>query len=185
MATVSTAKITGLESLTSKLRAMSAAAAEENLRLAGTAGAVPVVNAAKGKAPKRTRTLARSIGSEVLESDREHVLIGIGTDLEYAAIQEFGGTVTPKERMFLTVPLTEAAKATGASGWGDALRPVMAEDGQSGVLVDEEGAAQYALVKQVTIPAQPYLRPALDENRAEAAREAGEVLRMLILKVVG
>jgi HK97 gp10 family phage protein len=183
--TVLTAKITGMEELSAKLKKLGDATASENLRLAGTAGALPVMNGAKNKAPKRTRNLARSIASEVLESDRSHVLIGIGTDVEYAALQEFGGTVTPKERQFLTVPLTEQGRQYASARNAPDLHAVMKKGGQSGVLVDPQGVAHYTLVKSVTIPAHPYLRPALDENRAAASREAGETLRQLIERAVG
>jgi hypothetical protein len=50
-----------------------------------------------------------------------------------------------------------------------------------GVLVDEAGAAQYALVTSVTIPAKPYLRPALDNN-VEAVRSQ---LENIIAQLLG
>lgn len=180
MTTILTAKIEGMDQLVAKLQRLGEAAAGEKLRQAGMAGAVPIMNGAKNSAPKLTRTLSRSITREVLESTATRVEIGIGTDVEYAAIQEFGGTIVPKGKQYLAVPLTdEARRYANASGF-PGLKPRFGRGGQSGALVDDSGVAQYALVKSVTIPAQPYLRPALDQNRNAAKNEIREVLRLVI-----
>lgn len=78
------------------------------------------------------------------------VMFKIGTDLEYAAIQEFGGTITPKN--------------------GSALRfPVDHHNGGYGM-------TEWVTVASVTLPAQPYLRPAFDNKRFAARDEVGRVL---------
>lgn len=177
-------RIDGLDELLRDFGRLAEAVRGEALKAAGMAMALPVETSAKGKAPKRTRNLGRSIHWEVLEADDTHVLVGVGTDVEYAAVQEFGGTIVPKERQFLAVPLTEAARALENARDFAGLKVRMARGGQGGALVDESGVAQYALVKSVTIPAQPYLRPALDENRDEVKREAAEVLRQKIREAV-
>lgn len=161
------------------------AARGEALRAAGMAMALPVEGSAKGKAPKRTRNLGRSIHWELLEEDEVHVLVGVGTDVEYGPVQEFGGTITPKNGQFLAVPLTEQARQYENARNFVGLRVRMARGGQGGALVDTQGTAHYALVKSVTIPAHPYLRPALDENRETVKNEAAEVLRMKIRQAVG
>lgn len=69
----------------------------------------------------------------------------VGTDLEYAAIQEFGGTVRAKNAKSLHFEI----------------------DGED------------IFVQSVTIPAQPYLRPAFDTMRWAAREEIGRVLGQL------
>jgi phage gpG-like protein len=66
-----------------------------------------------------------------------------GTDVVYAAIQEFGGVITPKHAKMLA--------------W-----------------TDETGAFHTA--HSVTIIAQPYLRPAWDENIDKAITEVKKSL---------
>lgn len=179
-----TYKVEGLEELLRKFKQLEEAGREDGLRAAGGAMGMVVEGSAKGKAPKRTRNLGRSIHWEVLELDGVHVLVGVGTDVEYGPVQEFGGTITPKKGQFLAVPLTEAARQYEDARSFDGLRVRMGRGGQSGALVDASGTAHYALVRSVTIPAHPYLRPALDENRVRVRDEAGEVLRLKIMGAV-
>lgn len=70
------------------------------------------------------------------------VAVRVGTNLEYAAIHEFGGVIRAKG---------------------------------GGKLTFEVEPGVWRSVRQVTIPARPYLRPALDEHGAAAIRIAGEV----------
>ena len=73
------------------------------MRLAVKAGAQPIENAAEMKAPKKTRTLARSITTAIEASrDRAEAAIGpSGAAIPYAAQVEFGGTILPKNAKFL------------------------------------------------------------------------------------
>ena len=84
-----------------ELAKLSDAVAEEHLVTAATAGALIVQNAAKERAPKRTRTLSRSIHTETLESSRDKAEVAVGTDVVYAGIQEYGGVITPKQAKML------------------------------------------------------------------------------------
>lgn len=168
--------VTGLDGLAAAFEAAQAATRGQMLVNAAMAGALPVQNAAKEKAPARTSNLRRSIHSEVAAQDESYAEVVVGTDVEYATIHEFGGTITPKNAKYLAIPLTDAARAAITPlNFPGRLRPIMR--GGSGVLVDQAGEAQYALRKSVSIPARPYLRPALDEN-ADAARDAmGQALK--------
>lgn len=76
----------------------------------------------------------------------------VGTDLEYAAIHEFGGTIEPKSRTFLRF---------------------------------EIGGQEIFTKGPVTIPAQPYLRPALDANRPAVEQAIGAVLGARLQAVAG
>lgn len=144
---------------------------------AAMAGGLPIQNAAKEKAPRRTRNLSRSIHEEVAEQTAQYVEIAIGTDLEYAAMQEFGGVVKPKNVKYLAIPLTEEGRQyVSPRDFPRELHPVFGRSG-SGVLVDKSGTAHYALRKSVIIPAHPYLRPAADEQEDAAVSATGQVLK--------
>jgi HK97 gp10 family phage protein len=88
-----TATITGMSELMSKFKALDEAVQAQALERAAIAGALPIQNYAQQKSPKKTRTLERSIHTEVVESSNTEVTVEIGTDVVYAAIQEFGGTI--------------------------------------------------------------------------------------------
>lgn len=126
-------EMVGLNEFKAQLGRLTGATSGHMLGQAGTAGLLLVQNAAKQKVPKRTRTLSRSIHTEVLEERASYAEVATGTDLEYAAIQEFGGVIMPKKAKMLH--------------W-----------------VDRE-TGEDVFAHSVTIPAQPYLRPAWDENK--------------------
>lgn len=79
----------GLQETQLKLRAFSGAInGPERLTIA-RAGGIVVQSEAKIRAPKKTGTLSRSI--QMVNSGAGSV--DVGTNLIYAAIQEFGGTI--------------------------------------------------------------------------------------------
>lgn len=119
---------------------------EDQLEAAVKAGALIVVTDAKGRAPKKTRTLSRSIHMETMEKSLDVVVVAVGTNLEYAAIQEFGGVITPNE----------------------AEKLVFEVDGQT-VFADA-----------VQIPAQPYLRPAIKQNKDAIQEEVADAFREIL-----
>lgn len=61
------------------------------------AAALPIVNAAKEKAPKKSTNLARSIHAGEPEVGASGGRIEVGTDMIYARIQEYGGEIEAKE----------------------------------------------------------------------------------------
>ena len=163
----STVVILGEPELQAWFDDLDAELSESVLVSAAQAGGLPIQNSAKEKAPKRTRTLSRSIHMEVVKSSSSYVEIAIGTDLESAPIHEFGGTIRAKNVKFLAIPLTEEAQQyVSPRNFPRELHYVPAKGG--GVLMDENDDAHYLLRKSVTIPARPYLRPAADEKEAEA-----------------
>lgn len=60
------------------------------LEAAATSGAMLIQNEAKDLAPYRTGTLRRSIHTETVEKTSDSVTLKVGTDVVYAAAQEFG-----------------------------------------------------------------------------------------------
>jgi len=94
-------RVRNLDRLDRKLAALSRLAQGDVLEQALHAGAQEIRNAAHDKAPYLTGTLRRSIHSETTEKNGAKVTVQVGTDLEYAAMQEFGGTVVPKRAKML------------------------------------------------------------------------------------
>lgn len=142
-------EVIGDDVLAAALKELDAAAAEQALRLAVQAGALLIENAAEAKAPKKTRTLARSITTQIT-ADRNHAEAQIGPSgaaIPYAAQREFGGVIVPK-----------TAKALH---W-----------------VDEAGLDHFA--RRVVQVAQPYMRPAWDENIEQARERVKAVLGRLV-----
>lgn len=139
-------QVINLEEFKGQLVALGEKVRGQNLVTALKAGALLVQNAAKEKCPARTRTLSRSIHIEVASSEGDNVEVDIGTDVVYAAIQEFGGVITPKRAKMLH--------------WTEGGLDIFAH--------------------MVTIPAHPYLRPAMDENKDAIQAEVAATLRQLL-----
>jgi len=176
-----TSKIIGAAELAAQFARLDSAMAEETLTLAVKAGGRVVQSAAQAKAPRKTSTLARSIHTEVTKSSPQYVEVAVGTDLEYAAIQEFGGVIKPKNAKFLAIPVSSAAKQHVSPGnYPDKLNFVPRPSG--GMLVDRAGEIHFILQTSVTIPAHPYLRPALDENESETVNAMAAVLAAKLRK---
>lgn len=98
-------KVIGLKEFEGNLRKVGDAMRGRLLERALLAGALNIENGAKENIQDNdlidTGTLLRSIHSEVVESGRERVTVAVGTNLEYAAVHEFGATITPKRAQFL------------------------------------------------------------------------------------
>jgi HK97 gp10 family phage protein len=135
----------GAESLLKKVEAKSDEYADK-LEAAVTSAALLVENDAKDKAPYKTGTLKRSIHHETVEKSAQRVVVAVGTNLEYAAIHEFGGIIEAKNGPYL---------------------------------VFRTGDGEWHSVTSVQMPARPYLRPALDENKDAIVKEIREALRSL------
>lgn len=133
-----------------KLHALTGFAQRHVAETALKAGALPIQNAAKRKAPKKTGTLSRSIHTEAVEEVGTLGAVKIGTDVIYARIHEYGGVIKPVHARMLHFQI----------------------DGRD------------IFAKQVTIPARPYLRPALAENRHAAIEATTSALRQLLEQAI-
>lgn len=170
----------GKEELARKFQAL-----EENVQ--GTmlvnvvrAGGNVIVNAAKDNIKAqgliRTRTLSRSIHQEVAEQTTTRAAVDVGTNVEYAAIHEFGGTISAKTSKYLAIPV---GNYTGSPRkYGD-LRVRKTAKGTL-LLVDGSQKVQYVLKQSVDIPARPYLRPAADEHTQGIQSEMTKAFGKLI-----
>jgi phage gpG-like protein len=143
-----------------------------------------VINAAKNNIKTegliRTRNLSRSIHQEVAESTNERAAVDVGTNVEYAAIHEFGGTIQPKKSKYLAIPV--GTYRGSPQKYADLKLRKTA--GGNLVMVDGGGTVQYVLKKSVTVPARPYLRPAADENHAAIENSMASAWRQQIEKAV-
>lgn len=128
----------------------------------------------------RSNRLRRSIGY-VVERAGDNLQARVGTNVVYARIHEFGGTITARRAMFLTIPLRAALQPAGVvrfSARNVIKNPLAfgydATFFSDGVLFGVRGAKTrstsiplFALKRSVRIPARPYMRPALAEKRDE------------------
>jgi len=97
-----------------------------------------------------TAALKNSIQVEDSNTTPTGAYVNIGSELIYANIQEFGGTIKAKNKPRLT--------------WKD-----------------KNGNWHSAL--SVTLRAQPYMRPAVDNHESEIANVVGTTLKRIIEKV--
>jgi len=96
----------------------------------------------------------------------------VGTNVIYAPIHEFGGTIRPKGHPYLAIPIGTY------KGWPrthNDLHSIQSEGGNP-LLADPSGKPQYVLRREVTIPPRPYLKPAIDNKGAEAAAQITNAL---------
>lgn len=158
-------KIAGTVELTRNLERLGSAMSNA-LEAAALAGGMPIQNAAKAGAPKRTRTLARGIHMETVSKTARSVWIAIGPREIYGRIQELGGVIRPRRAQILAW-VTSGPRPRDKAGWRAARR---------------EGRARFA--KQVTVPARPYMRPAFDNNKDKAVTEGRNALREVIRRTL-
>jgi phage gpG-like protein len=169
-------RVIGDEELMQWFKGMDEAISGAVLVNALKAGGLPIQNAAKQKVRKKTRNLSRSIHMEVEQSTAKNATVSIGTDVEYAAIHEFGGTITPKTGRYLAIPASsEGEQYIQPSNFPRRLHFLPGAGG--GVLLDDDDVVHYILRTSVTIPASPYLRPAADEKEDEAVRAIAAALK--------
>lgn len=78
----------------------------------------------------------------------------------YAAIHEFGGVIKPKNAKYLTIPQDPFFVGKRAREFD--LSVVRAKSGNLYLVQKNTGVFAYLLKKSVTMPARPYLSPAMD-----------------------
>lgn len=156
-------------------------------------GAVVVESAAKRKVSGgtlnvRTGNLRRSI-TTVRRKDASGPVAMVGTGVEYAPIHEYGGVIKPKNGKYLAIPIGKTQTQSLVTK-GKFLSPrnivglkfIKTKSGKA-FLVRKTGKGKkatteflYALKESVRIPARPWLRPALNENRRKVEKIiAGEL----------
>lgn len=133
-------------------------------------------NAGTGGQSGLHRRTGHLINSIVYEC--EEFVARIGSNLKYARIHELGGVITPKSARALAIPIHPDAKAaSGPKAFGGQLG-MITRPGKSPLLIRARDVGRdrnnrnvfdlmYVLLRSVTIPARPYLRPALYQNAAK------------------
>lgn len=148
------------------------------LKLAVRDTTVMLERTVKRLAPHKSGALMRSI----MSSFKDEGLTGfVGTNIAYAAIQEFGGTVTPRVARNLTIPLNRQAELTTCRRFIEAHPKQTFFREKNGRLFlffnPSKGApprAMYMLVPSVKIKGRPYLRPALQATRPYFAQKVSD-----------
>lgn len=173
----------GSAELSKKFDLLEAALKGEALEAGVLAGGMILLNGARTKIQEngliRTRNLSRSLHQEITETTPTSATAEVGTNLESAAIHEFGGTIRAKNGKYLAIPIGSLI----GSPKNHALSVRKTPAGNL-LLVDASGTPQYLLKSSVEIPARPYLRPAWDENQSEIQAEVARVTRQKIMKAV-
>ena len=149
-----------------KLRRL-AAKADSGLRVGLILSGKLVSQRATRKAPRDTGRLKRSIHEgKPYNTGRTAMAIDVGTNVEYARIQEFGD---PNE--LVIKPKTK--KALSFSWPGAPFPPPKRKEGSP-----YEGKYVFAHVTRPPVKAQPYLRPALNES-------VGDIRKLILKSVAG
>jgi phage gpG-like protein len=129
------------------------------------------------KGNKVTGNLANSYTVQLVKTEKGDIKAGVFSDLEYAAIQNYGGTFGPKTAGALTVPIGMGKELPVGARARDVPGLVMIKQpGKPPLLVKPRKTRwdlYFVLVKQVTIPATYYLEKA----EADAERDVIEILK--------
>ena len=150
-------------------------------------GGVP---SSPGEPPARgTGALAKSFQLVKGAFDGNNIKHKFGSNLPYAGIQEFGGRIRAKRGKFMAIPIGTDGRWAAREANGDLrkLNLTLIQSKGNFYLVKElakgERAAKgtkmakgaqtvilFKLVKQVTLPPRPYLRPSIKEKSAEMVK---------------
>lgn len=106
----------------------------------------------------------------------------IGTNVVYAMIHEFGGTIVPRSGKFLTVP------ADGVLGSARDYEDTYAiVQGDKGRIMQKMGKGKsrvlFWLVRSVRIPERPYIRPAIRDTKPLVESDLRLILRGLRARI--
>ena len=120
----------------------------------------------------------RSSISHRLERRGDDLMAIVGTNVVYARIHEFGGTITPKRAAHLAIPTDIAKTPAGVPRYtarqliadpsrGGFVRTFFRNHKLYGVTRGGKVKAAFVLVKSVTFRERRYMRSALAEKRTE------------------
>jgi hypothetical protein len=115
------------------------------------------------------------IAKELRSASAKKIFVGVvGTGdselLAYAAANEYGATITPKNTKFLAVPVRPEAKGKSPREFSD-LVPIFPKKGERGspilaVVNGKDVIPYYVLKKKIIIPERSYIRSTLDNKQA-------------------
>lgn len=113
-----------------------------------------------GATLQKTGRLRNSINVRAVENRPGYSELIASTNLVYAPIHQYGGTITPKKAKSLAIPLTPEAMKQGPRDFADGRLFVYTSKKGSKFLaegVGEKMVLHYVLVKSVKIPERPFL----------------------------
>jgi len=121
-----------------------------------------------------TGRLINSIKSELT---KDGVQVG-AYNIPYAAIHEFGGVIRARNARYLTIPLSPEFKGRYATEFND-LFVKRIRNRLFLVRRLDDGKLQfcYLLRENVTMPARPFMRPALEKHKERIVEIIRELLR--------
>lgn len=142
----------------------------------------------------RTGNLRRSLQESRAKKvqERGDAVIGtVGTNMEYAAINEYGGTIRPKKSKWLTVPLKDALTAKGvARGKPRDFKDTFFAMSKNGNLimfgksmVGGSVVPLFALKKEVKISKKPFMKPGLEEKAGDIIKFFSEDIQKHVEKI--
>lgn len=99
----------------------------------------------------------------------------VGPQAIYGAIHEFGGTIRPVRAKYLAIPVGEL---TGSPTEHPDLHLGVSRAGT--LFLANASGIQYVLKRSVTIPARPYLGPAMESAKPQVPGIIAEELRDLV-----
>lgn len=134
---------------------------------------------AGGPPGNRTGSLSRSIQAKDITAEPLKPTWRVGTNMVYARIQEMGGRVRPKKGKFLPVPIGVDGMRAMARAKGNLrsldLTLLRTKAGKlllgkwKGTKRSQTFQPLIILVKEVYLPARPYMRPAYNESKGVTA----------------
>lgn len=98
--------------------------------------------------------LRASINYSKPEKDGDEWVERIGTNVIYARIHEFGGVIRPKNKKYLRFKVLSSMRFMSLRGNKRLRNPV--------------GSYRWVATKKVTIPARPFMRPAIEDAGNQA-----------------
>ncbi len=117
------------------------------------------------------RSVGGLLGSVFYIVDKAKKRCRVIVNKEYAAIQEYGGEITPKQKKALTVPVHPDAYGKTATDFPDLVfidrkgkAPLLVRINKTKGGVEKSFDIMFVLSKKVKIKPTPYLGPALNEN---------------------
>ena len=125
-----------------------------------------------------------NVAEQVIDIGGLRLVTGIsGERVPYWRIQDAGGVILPRRAKMLAIPIHDEARAMYERAGGNGLRSLgdiffVMRDGPNLYLAEKEtGRPFFSLRRSVTIPAHPYIDPAVERYRAQRAPAIGERFR--------
>lgn len=134
------------------------------------------------------RSLQESRAKKVITMGN-NVIGTVGTNLKYAAIHEYGGTIRPKRAKWLAIPLKGALTAKGVARGGprDFKDTFFATSKKGNLILFGRSMGSiiplFAMKKEVKIPKKPYMKPSLKEKSSDIIKFFSEDIQKYVEKV--